>query len=94
MTEPGLPTELSLTRTFRHGWWLVGGVPVLTTALATLFVFLVQPLFEATTTLRFTGDQSPFGGSAAALGEATGGLSMLASLAGREREGPAGLSPA
>ena len=51
--------------------------------MALFFVLWVRPLFESTTTLRFMGDQGPFGGaSAAGVGEGGGGLSLLASLAG------------
>ncbi len=75
---------IQLGSALRQRWWLVIGTPFVTAVMALMFVFWVRPLFESTTTLRFTEDQSPFGGAAAAgVGDGGGGLSLLASLAGR-----------
>ncbi len=74
---------IALATALRRRWWLVVGTPVVTAIMALFFVLWVRPLFESTTTLRFMGDQGPFGGaSAAGVGEGGGGLSLLASLAG------------
>jgi len=73
-------------KALRRRWLLVLGTPTATTLLALLFIFLVRPVFESGVSIRFLEDQSPLGGTlGAAVGGAAGGggLSMLASLAGR-----------
>ena len=68
----------------RKRWWLVVGTPVATAALALLFVFWVQPVFQASTTLRLVEEESVLAGAlATAAQSAGGGLSMLASLTGQ-----------
>lgn len=77
------PAGVDLIGAVRARWWLVALTPLATVLVALGFVLLVSPSFESTTSLRFTEDQSPFGGSVpAGLGDAGGGLSLLASLAG------------
>lgn len=85
MTERAPEAGVQLLQAVRRRWWLVVGAPVATATISILFVLWVRPVFEATTTLRFTEEQSPFGGAVAgAVGEGGGGgLSLLASLAGR-----------
>jgi uncharacterized protein involved in exopolysaccharide biosynthesis len=52
--------------------------------LALLFIFLVRPVFESGVSIRFLADQSPLGGAlGSAAGQGSGGLSLLASIAGR-----------
>lgn len=63
----------------RRRWLVLVLTPVGTLALALIFLFIVQPLFEAHTTLRFTEEQSPLGGGAAA-GLASGGLGGMSGL--------------
>jgi len=85
--DSGPPSSaLRLARALRRRWLLVLGTPAATTLLALLFIFLVRPVFESGVSIRFLEDQSPLGGAlGAAVGGAAGGggLSMLASLAGR-----------
>lgn len=81
----GATGGIDLAGALRRRWWLPMFVPAATVAAAIVFVLFVRPAFESTTTLRFTEDQSPFGGAMpAGLGESGGGgLSLLASLTGR-----------
>ena len=68
----------------RRRWLLVLGAPTATTLLALLFIFLVRPVFESGVSIRFLEDRAPLGGAmGSALGQGGGGLSLLASLAGR-----------
>ncbi len=76
--------SVQVERALRERWWLVVLTPVVTVALAVVFLLWVRPVFESTTTLRFVDDQSPFGGASAPGLESGGsGLSVLASLTGR-----------
>ena len=83
--EAGPPTSaLRLAQALRRRWLLVLGAPTATMLLALLFIFLVRPVFESGVSIRFLEDQSPLSGAVgSALGQGGGGLSLLASLAGR-----------
>ena len=84
--DPGPPRPaLRLTKALRRRWLLVLGAPSATTLLALLFIFLVRPVFESGVSIRFLEDQTPLGGAlGSAVGQGgSGGLSLLASLAGR-----------
>ena len=76
---------LRLAKALRRRWLLVLGAPTATTLLALLFIFLVRPVFESGVSIRFLEDQTPLGGAlGSAVGQGgSGGLSLLASLAGR-----------
>ena len=77
-------SALRLAHALRRRWLLVLGAPIATTLLALLFIFLVRPVFESGVSIRFLEDQTALGGAiGSAVGQGGGGLSLLASLAGR-----------
>ncbi len=84
---PGAPRRPArILQATRRRWPWVVGVPGATVILALLFIFLVPPLFESRSTLRFIESQSPLGGALSSLaggGGGAGGLSLLASFAGQ-----------
>lgn len=83
MTPDASPSPA--VRFLRRRWpWLVA-TPVATAALAGVFVFLVTPRFEASTTLRLVEEESALGGALTSGGQGStgGGLSVLATLTGR-----------
>lgn len=79
----GSGTGVDLLGSVRRRWWLLVVAPVVTVLAALGFVLLVEPAFESTTSLRFSEDQGPFGGTMPAGAGSSGGLSLLASLTGR-----------
>ena len=80
---PPRPT-IKLGKALRRRWLLVLGAPAVTTLLALLFIFLARPVFESGASIRFLEDKTPLGsGLGSGMGQGGGGLSLLASLAGR-----------
>ena len=82
--DTGPPSSaLRVATALRRHWLLVLGAPTSTTLLAFLFIFLVRPVFESGASIRFLEDQTPLGGAlGSAMGQGSGGMSLLASLAG------------